>query len=430
MTDPNAWNNAPHNNIPQNNAAQPQGYNPADSKNTRQFAADPHQSGPTGPSGSSASPGSGSGSLKKIGIGALAVVVVGALAVGGFQVFKSSQSPEPNPAGISDEMAQEIISGGVDDCMLPKEIIDAAGMKDFERHEQNDKICMGYLATADGHNEPKVRISLDAGGMDGTDSDVEGWNKVVRSDEDGELSLDDIVAELDDDGYPFVSSSFGCQLYSDVRPFRDISLAGPNCESLYPIARQLNNLKAQDDYLTQKTDFFEMNEMPEYSPIEPAGQHDATIEGFIAARDGAPEGETELSIEQLDFENVPYQVKGVTVDDSSEFSTEVCVDLSFTASERKDRSGGTYYLPKFVFVSARGDIEMGSDRDLPYRLTAGDDYDYQQCASIFTGSSDQTMRNVDYLILAGIPQNDGDRSEQKFLTDGKANVVGKFNLEG
>lgn len=74
------------------------------------------------------------------------MVAVAVLGVGGFQVYKATQTGAPNPIGITDEVAEDLVRSEFDDCMLTPELSQAAGIKDLKPSEDEDNTCVGYFA--------------------------------------------------------------------------------------------------------------------------------------------------------------------------------------------------------------------------------------------------------------------------------------------
>lgn len=367
--------------------------------------------------------------MRDVGIVVVSALVVAALAIGGFQWYKSSQSADDNPAGFTETQAVTLISNGINDCMLPENLVDAVGLSDLEYSETSDAVCQAYLATEDGHNETKITIGIDDTEAQGDDAPIEGWIMENDASNGNSISVEHVAEELSN-GNPTNGVVYpGCVMKGTEQGIDNVFLAGPDCDVLYPIADQLTNLVKQARFAEQETGFFELKSQPDYAPVQWIESPDITISGFAEAFAEAPQGKQKFTIPQEDFKDAPFEIRGQTIEDSGE-DTEVCLDVSFTLPKTKDGERGTYYYPAVYFVAADG-LTIGTmDRDAPNTLEEGDVAEYKACKTIPHADVDKRgLRTLDHLILLGYPKTkDGDRQDD-FLKDGKVNVVGKFTVE-
>lgn len=390
----------------------------------------PATSGPAGFAGPAGSdkpkPAGGSGLGKKIGIGAIAVVAVAALGVGGFQVFKASQGADPNPIGITDEVAQDLVRHEFDDCMLTPELIEASGIKDLKQMEDygDGNYCQGYLDGPGGVNKVPVQIRVEQSSSgDASRSDVEGWKEYeyVSDEDDVNADFKQIVESWDaySDAYYDQPDRY-CRLEGDERELEKVHLVGPTCESVTPLANQLMNVVKQDIYLNTKAGFFEIKDKPEYVETQPAGSVDTVVPGFREAYDNAPELGTEFDNAQGDFDGSKFKITDVYADPEDYW--DVCIDGVFTLGTKEERGNSTFYLPQVKLVGSDGQvIDTSSDYDYN-RLEEGESMDIRYCGDYY---SSQTLpaTNVEFVIVG----SEKDGSDTVFTRDGEPIVLGTWS---
>ncbi|QCB29230.1 hypothetical protein [Corynebacterium endometrii] len=367
-------------------------------------------------------PSGNSGLAKKVGIGAVAVVAVAALGVGGFQVYKSTQVGAPNPLGITDEVAEDLVRSEFDDCMLTPELIQAAGIKELKQSEDDDNTCVGYFEGPNGNNnvEVRIRVQQSSSGEAGR-SDIEGWKEYSSApdSQQEELNFVNFVNSLEGE----VPDSSGhvnyCRLEGDEREIEGVHLIGPTCDSLAPLANQIMNVVKQDIYNSTDTDFFEIKDKPTYVETQPTTTVDVALPGFYEAYDNAPESGSEVEILERYFEGSTLTVTAPYA--STEHAYDVCMDAVYTLGTKTDPDRSGYDLPSIQMIASDGSVStmLIDFKDYgDHRLSAGDSIDLAYCS---------TESNDDYVAVFSDENQDEYYRELRYSREGVPNTIAKWS---
>ncbi|WP_136141845.1 hypothetical protein [Corynebacterium endometrii] len=361
-----------------------------------------------------------SGIGKKVGIGALALALIAGAGVGGFQAYKNMQNPEPNPAGVSDEVAMDFARGDIEDCeAIPAEVFTSVGIKDYSLNAESGN-CGGTVMSADGKTEAQVTVKISSGAWEAEASPVEGWSEAVLNDMPGDSSMEDVISLINDGSGYSERSQPSCLLNGTERETSAVFLEAPTCGVLYPLAHQINNLYEQNKYLTQKTDFFELKEQPTYTPVEVATLQVPKFEGFNEAFDAAPEFGTEVTSLQEQFNDSKFVVDGAEEVGDGYY----CFPVTFTLGPEKDEDSDTFALPRLYVISQYGGFEHINDRAGWTSVKVGESEEYEYCGSLpvelIPGQTE-----TKYLVVYS---DFNDSGEAVFDTDGELNTIGKFTV--
>lgn len=365
------------------------------------------------------------GAAKKVGITALVLALIAGAGIGGFQVYKNMQEPEPNPAGVSDETALDFARGDVESCEdIPAEVINAVGIKDYSANEDGIS-CTGTITTADGKTSSNITVSVVAYQSSGDEeaSPVDGWKQIISDEMPGDSSIEDVMALISDGSSASASQAPSCDIYGDERSTSNVIINGPTCDVLYPLANQINNIYEQERYLNQNTGFFELKEDPTYAPVQVATLSVPTFDGFDALYDGAPDFGNEVTSLQAEFNDSKFKVNGAEPDGDSGY---FCFPAEFTLGEEKDDDSSTFALPRLYVISQSGQFSQMSDQSTWSSLKVGESDDYEYCGTL----PEESIPGSDEVRYIVVYSDFNDSSDAVFVRDDNPNVIGAFTNGG
>lgn len=254
----------------------------------------------------------------------LAITVIIAL----FGVLFVSLTGSSNTTVANPKKVEAAFAGGtLRSCDLGLSFFTDAGWKDVTN--AGDEGCFGYYDIEEGEIKQSILIVNQDQNiimMEPAPEGITGWKQ----------SID------------YTPEDARCVMESDTPELSDVHLiVKATCETLYPMAVQLNNLVAQ--YRNGKGDLTYMDPAPKKQPI--AGGAYAQMIG-----DAAPVG-TKQEIDPFGTEGATLTIDDVRMTRGQKLLTALCVDATFNPGKFTD-SSNSFELPNLFIIKPSGETQF------------------------------------------------------------------------
>lgn len=330
--------------------------------------------------------------------GFLILLAVVALLLAALWAFKAFRPAPAGPLGWDDEtVASKLDAGRLRDCNLGEDFYASAGIHDVAKEDQT---CSGFVTTAEGD---EVRVELRTTKTQLPDPTATGDGELIGWKETKDPEK---FESVDDQVFPQASNGMACFMASSSPMMSEAWLhaAGP-CETLYPLARQLQNLQTQYDFSRTNHGLFDFSK-PEFLEVEPASP-DVTAKLFADAQGKAKAPGEQLLVDDDRFDNSTLTLKSTELQRDGDASARACAVMDFTLGTRNGYANRFQIPGPLYAIFPNGQtVEMRMTETGGYTLEEG-----ETAAIEFCGDFEPEIRTERFLVH--VAQVDGEDATWK-----------------